>query len=395
MPTAICAAARCGRPVDDAFLCQGCVDQLRVHLAKLAGDPGRATLVDPGPDYARDRVLPAPDRGLLADLELTMARQDRADPDTARPAEQLDEPDREQTDRPIATQPLPLRPGAAAALGTARNLLSTWVRDLIHTRYGSDIDALRRTREYRTGRFVPRVVGHADALGPAHGPFKPGPRFPGDHPAEMAEWLGLHVASIAQDEGAGEIADGCARLVDTAQRIVAPPPLSYLGWCEHCARVEDVAVDLYVPNDAEAGECPRCRTSFDVAERRRERLDAAADRWVSAHLATQALQAWVRDVRTVRDDDGNIIGDPKPLTVAAIEGLESRGRLACWRPTDAELAAARAQDRPRPVRRYLLGEIMQRVEEQQAEAEARHRRNDLRARQRRRTPPPEPRAEAC
>lgn len=340
-----CTAPTCFQPTTDAFLCGPCTDRAARQLRDLAGHPARRGLLAP----PLDRDTPEQDRGLLADLMVTMSRQDVVDPDTARPAELDDDPPRSASDQPIAAHPLPMHVGAARALSAAHGDLRGWVAALVERRHGRALDGFARDVLYRQRTARPRVPG---ALGRVCGPWRAGPHgLPdGEDPRELAAWLGRHPADLRQHPRAGEIAAGVARHAAAAVRVVAPAPLTFLGCCEHCrGRTDGTAafVDLYAEVGAAAVRCPRCAESWDVRERRQWLLERAADEWLPAIDMSRALVDWVRDVRT------SMAVSPRELTDAAVRGMAARGRIARRDPTDAELAAGTVT-----VPRYQVGEVM-------------------------------------
>lgn len=330
MPESLCTAPSCPQPVTDAFLCTACSDRAVRYLRELAGHPSRRGLLAP-PLGAEDS---SHDRGLLADLMVTLTRQAVLDPDTARPAEVDDDPPRHWSDQPIASHPLPLHLGASAALASVSRDLRRWVAALVEDRFGADLDGLAADVAYRRQVSRPRTTGQ---WGPVCGPWRPGPLLPdGDDPRELAAWLGRHTDTLRQHTRAGEIAAGITRHRNLAERVVAPSPMVYLGCCEHCRSRTDgteAEVELYAERTASALRCPRCGQTWDVRERRQWLLERAADQWLSAADLDRALVDWVRDVRA------SLELAPRRFTAAAVRSMADRGRLARRDPTRAELAA--------------------------------------------------------
>lgn len=347
MRDSTCTAPGCGQPVTDAFLCNGCVDWVRRHLHDLAGDAGTPA----------DR--PA-DRGLLADLSITMSRQDVADPDTARPAE-LDQWPPRVTDQPIAEHPLPVHLGAAKVLAAAHLDLRRWVRLLVDSRHGSELQAdLRTIALERTRRAealqLPSRVPNAHLNGYlAHEPRRPRlVQLPDARsPRELALWLGRHLHDLRQHAAAGQIAAGLARHRAAADRAVTGRDVEYLGLCTECWEERQHAEHLYAERGSDMVTCPRCGGSYDAGEMRGYLLRKVADERVRAAPLSAALVDFVRQTRA----DLGVMEYPtsrgRPLTAAAIRGMADRGRIMRYRRTQAEIDAG---EDPEP--RYQVKEVM-------------------------------------
>lgn len=388
-PGPTCTGPGCHRPVDGVHLCPGCTRTLRTNLLDLAGDPDPGT---EGPAYGDDGDrLPAPDRGLIDDLQLTMCRLDVAEPDTSRPAAPVDPDDvPKRTDEPIAAHPHPLHQGAANLLADAARVVRPWVSTVAWARYGRELSAQVRDGEYRA------TGGVGPVLPPL--PF----RWPAGDASSIAGWLALYPNVIAGHPDAGRLAADVSRVVRRARDIVVPRAASYLGACERCwdtppdpppgePRAEHgPLVDLYAAPDDTTVVCPRCRSSWPVADRRADLLAQAADQYETAPEIERALVDFVRDAYTDTTDDGVrvLADDYRPLTASAIHGHADRGRLARWEPTRAEREQAAAERGPRPQPRYRVGDVMGLVRELRAERAARSARRELRAKSRRRTTPP-------
>lgn len=385
--TPLCDHPACNRPVDGVRLCPGCTRALRDHLLDLAGDP------DPdreGPVFDDDGDRVALDAGLIADLQVTMTRQDVAEPDTARPATLAGtDDDPLPTDEPIAAHPHPLHHGAATLLDQIGRTMRPWVAVVAWARYGAELAGQHRDREQRA----------AGMLGPWRPPLPF--RLPHGDPRDIAGWLALYPNVLAGQPGVGRFAAAVARQVVRAREVVVPRPAVYLGWCVPCwerppTGQDGVLIDLYAAADDERVSCPRCGSSWPVADRRAQLLAAAAEQWDTAPAIERALVDYVRDVYTeVRPDGSRVLSeDYRPMTTSAIHGYGDRGRLQRVAPTTAEVAAAKAERRPKPQPRYLVGEVMGLVRELRAEKVARAERARSRGRGRR-TPSRIPAGTVC
>jgi hypothetical protein len=346
-----CTAPWCHQPVQDAYLCQPCTDGARDHLRDLAGDPGQPA------DRPRDR-------GLLADLEITMTRCDVADPDSARPAEiEADDAPRGPQDQPIGAHPLPVHLGAGKVLGQAHRDLRNWVRALVEQRHGADLHADFRSiaadRAYQAAAMTApsRIPGVHLNGHPACGPWRPRlVQLPdARRPQELAWWLGRHLGDLRQHAAAGEIVAGLDRHRRAAERVVSQDVLEYLGACDHCrARTDGTSalVDLYVEKGAPQVSCPRCGASWEVRERREWLLERARDERVSAPDVVRALVDYVRDVR--RDH-----GLPdREFTADVVKGWGRRDRVTRYEPTRAERDTGKVT-----ATRYKIGDVMRAVVE--------------------------------
>lgn len=346
---ATCTAPRCGNPTTD-FVCPLCITQLRRDLWALAGHPGhRGGPI--APNAAEQRQQVDAHRGLVAELVVTMARQD--DAPGGHTGSWMPDPDLEweRTDEPIASTALPYQPAAATMLAEIRGVLNMWVRVLLERRYGTELDALARDVAYR------RSAG----LG-AHGPWRRGPELPDPEPAELAWWLGRHRQTVACDPDGGRLVAEVGALVPRAAAVVSPRRWEYLGPCLHwhceagphqCQLCADEkpgeAEHLYAPAGADWVSCRPCGRSYDVAVRRRWLLQQAEDQLVTAEFAADALP------RYLSPDLGRLL-EPR-----RIRRWAEHGRITVHRPHPGETVLdTLGRQRPAPVR-YKVADLIEQV----------------------------------
>ncbi len=240
----ICLAPQCDRPAAGGFLCGSCLATLRRDLEAV-------------PD-------------LLADLEVTVSRQDK-----------LADPSGRSTDE----RPLPLRPGPLEARDTLTATLGAWTHHVAA----------------RTGTGT-RVFGaQASAL-----------------------WLLADLDVVRSDPDAGQLADEIGFAVVTARRAVDKRlQRSYLGPCmnelsEHARKARPGAEfclhDLYAhPHAVEVTcEADGCGATWGVAELREWLLGEAEDQLRTATELSRALPDLLRI----------------HITAATIRGWYRHGKIA-------------------------------------------------------------------
>ena len=206
MSTPICGTPGCDRPTTVGFLCRTCLDILRRDLDAI-------------PD-------------LVADLMVTISRQDRLTDATQRDGENR----------------LPLRVGPMEAKRDLDDTLAVWARHVAE----------------RRGTETP----------PLH------------DPVEVGAWLSRHVGDVQDDPLAGQIADELGYAVLTGQRAVDKPlQLRYVGPCDLCGG------DLYAhPRAATvASRNPRCDAEYNIPERREWLLSQAEYQLLTATEMSRAL----------------------------------------------------------------------------------------------------------
>lgn len=226
MSSPLCLAPMCDRPAHAGFLCGSCVSTLRKDLESVTD--------------------------LLADLEVTVCRQDK-----------LSDPSGRSTDE----RPLPLRLGPVEARDTLTATLEAWAR---------------------------HVAGRRGAGIGLYGA------------AVSARYLRLHLNEVASDEQAGQLADEIGFAVITSRRAVDKPLQHvYLGPCmnelnehERKARpgAEFCSHDLYAhPRAVEVVcEAEGCGAMWGVAELREWLLGEAEDQLRTATELSRALPDLLR-----------------------------------------------------------------------------------------------------
>lgn len=224
-------------PRDRGALCDHCTGK----LTKALGDVAALTQAS---------HEEAPPKLLAAELDVTATRQSRA---------------ADNAGRRSAVQPLPFDWDAADLVWALHNTLGTWVRDL-------------------AGDHAP---------------------LPTDTSPALAEWLLNRIEQIRHHPAAEQIHDEITACVWTVERAVDRRPARwYAGPCgatftselhvqtqaEPVAKVESVCTaELYAAVGAETIRCRVCGTDYDVADRRKQLLDAAEDHLAHAELIGQAL----------------------------------------------------------------------------------------------------------
>jgi hypothetical protein len=178
---------------------------------------------------------------VLADLEVTVSRQDR-----------IGDPQR----RAGNERPLPLRLGPMEAR-----------RDLLQT----------------LGTWSAHVARRAGIPAPV---------------ADCSGFLISFLPSIQTDELAGQMADECGYAVLTAQRAVDRPlQLIYVGPCDLCT------ADLYAHPKSLTVACRQsdCDAEYRVADRREWLLDKAKDQLLSAAEISRALPGLLPQQKKLTD----------------------------------------------------------------------------------------------
>jgi hypothetical protein len=316
----------CGAESPDAFLCDGCTNQLEQIIAEL----------------------PA----AIRDLEVAATRQARIG-STPRPgsaptearisdAEQRQIPARLRSKEGRITLPttqLPFSPDAARLYRLAVNEVQTWARHLVEAR---GLELILGVRTFREGPICWRCdhdscTSIRDTL-------------IDNNQAQLMRlctWLVAHIGSIRLDEAAGEIHFRFRALTEAIETMIdRPDPDVFVGkctltdvrvttlaivgapcsglTCDHdtCERIRSgrgvlspqpgVCGAMLLARHGETKvECPQCGTTYDVAERNQWMVSRIAD-----HLGT---------VRQVADALRNRGID---VTVDKIDGWVRHGRLA-------------------------------------------------------------------
>lgn len=226
----------------DLYLCERCVTELRAALRSLAL----------GPD-----VNGRPTAGLLDALNDVVTRQTCLGGGTGHRKRGDELPDPFEPDTADSTPEkvkLTRQGQASRLLREARNTLTTIVRDVLESR-GVEVR--------RAFKVVDREMV---------GPLLPGwRRAPGDwRPTlpEIANWLAVHVHSLACDESAGQWkrdADGLVRKIEKV--IDRPPAPRFCGPCihyvehnRHCGAL------LYARREAIEVTCRTCRTTHNIEQ---------------------------------------------------------------------------------------------------------------------------------
>ena len=197
--TTHCYAPGCASPrPEHAFLCNDCVRVLTQDVASV----------------------PA----LVADLELTLSRQDRLGADGGRRS---------------AETALPYKIPASEALFLLGNTITTWCRHIAEER----------------GLLLT---------------------------SRPAVWLLANIQALAMSEGAGEAVDEIGYAVNQAMHVIdRPPSMLFAGPCREAGCI----AYLYAMPAATTCECRECGAEHDVAERREWMIDAAAEQRVTATVA--------------------------------------------------------------------------------------------------------------
>lgn len=229
------------------FICPRCINELRAALRSLAFGPV---------------VAGRPTAGLLDALNDVVTRQTCLGGGGGGHRKRGDEiPAPFQPD--TATGKATPQGQASQLLDAANNALGTIVRDLCETR-GVDIS--------RTFRVVNRTF---------IGPLPPGwRRASGDWrpaPPELANWLAVHVHSLACDESAGIWKREVDSLVRKIEKVIDRPPAPrFCGQCDTKIDRKICGLMLYARREAIEVTCPNpaCRTTHNI--------EALYNRWRNA-----------------------------------------------------------------------------------------------------------------
>lgn len=233
------------------YLCERCTAELRATLCSLAHGP---------------TVNGHPTAGLLDALNDVVTRQTCLGGGSGhrKRGDELPDPFEPDTADSTADKERLTRQGQASRLlREARNTLTTIVRDVLETR-GVEIR--------RAFKVVDRDMA---------GPLLPGWRRAGNdwRPTlpEIANWLAVHVHSLACDESAGQWkrdADGLVRKIEKV--IDRPPAPRFCGQCDTKIDRKICGLMLYARREAIEVTCsnPACRTTHNI--------EALYNRWRNA-----------------------------------------------------------------------------------------------------------------
>lgn len=161
--------------------------------------------------------------------------------------------------------------------------------------------ALDRLRSELVGAV--RIVALGDATA-----------YPADTVPAMAEWLTRMEAAVMLRPEGGEIITGLADAIRRGRVIIdTPPERRFVGDCP-CGDAEDRSRLLAVVG-REYVRCPRCGTSYRVAECIAQLEDAMRDRWVTAaevqtatvgRIKRDRVDKWVARGQIERDGEGRV-----------------------------------------------------------------------------------------
>lgn len=343
----LCTTPGCSRPSPDAFVCTGCADALRRDL----GD------------------MPA----LLADLEVTLTRQDVLRDASKPPAFHRGGADNSADGKPLPphlrsrdagyalpSTPWPYSQAAGVELDDAVNTLSTWVRHL-HDARGLSLPAWTTAR---FARRLPRRVSLIKGL--------PGAVFTGadlwaavtdtraaedtrcERATAYARWLHVNAEAVRQDELGGQLVDEVAYLARSMRWVVDARDLgTFVGRCDTEVRLTDhpdvisillepCGAELYAREDYPEVQCPDCGTRYSSDDKRKELLDAADELTGTAteiaaalskygeKIKPERIRLWAHRGHIMRQ---NAIGDgDATYLVSAVRDL--RDRYDCHRSID-------------------------------------------------------------
>ncbi len=237
------------------FICPRCIDEFRATLRKLAH----------GPD-----VNSRPTAGLLDALNDVVTRQTclGGGGGHRKRGDELPDPfEPDAADSTADKEKLTRQGQASRLLREARNTLTTIVRDVLESR-GVEIR--------RAFKVVDRDMA---------GPLLPGWRRAGNdwRPTlpEIANWLAVHVHSLACDESAGQWKRDADGLVKKIEKVIDYPELPrQIGPCPTFDKKgERCNQELRARRDQARINCPKCGVNQDVKnvtrsylERNRHRL---------------------------------------------------------------------------------------------------------------------------
>lgn len=240
----------CTAPAD-LYLCPRCIDELRAALLSLARGPevaGRSTA------------------GLLDALNDVVTRQTclGGGGGHRKRGDELPDPFEPDAADSTAEKVKRTRQGKASdLLREARNTLTTIVRDVLETR-GVEVR--------RAFKVVDRELV---------GPLLPGWRRAGNdwRPTlpEIANWLAVHVHSLACDESAGQWKRDADGLVKKIEKVIDRPPAPrFCGQCDTKIDRKICGMMLHARRDAIEVTCPNpvCRTTHNI--------EALYNRWRNA-----------------------------------------------------------------------------------------------------------------
>ena len=239
----------------DLYLCERCVTELRAALLSLATGP---------------EVAGKPTDGLLDALNDVVTRQTCLGGGSGhrKRGDELPDPfEPDAADSTAEKEKLTRQGQASKLLRDARNTLTTIVRDVLETR-GVEIR--------RAFKVVDRDMA---------GPLLPGWRRAGNdwRPTlpEIANWLAVHVHSLACDESAGQWKRDADVLVRKIEKVIDYPELPrQIGPCPTFDKKgERCNQELRARRDQARINCPKCGVNQDVKnvtrsylERNRHRL---------------------------------------------------------------------------------------------------------------------------
>ena len=233
------------------FICPRCIDEFRAALLSLARGP---------------EVAGRPTAGLLDALNDVVTRQTCLGGSAGHRKRGDELPDLFEPHAADSTADkvkLTRQGKASDLLQEARNKLTTTVRDVLETR-GIEV---RRAFKVVNRELV--------------GPLLPGwRRAPGDwRPTlpEIANWLAVHVHSLACDESAGIWKREVDGLVKRIEKVIDRPPAPrFCGQCDTKIDRKICGLMLYARRDAIEVTCPNpvCRTTHNI--------DALYNRWRNA-----------------------------------------------------------------------------------------------------------------
>lgn len=130
--------------------------------------------------------------------------------------------------------------------------------------------------------------------------------FPAGTIEAMALWLLRRVPQLRQHPAAADAVHAITAVVANAQRAIdRPPDLACLGPCDTCG------LDIYAAPGDTMVTCYRCRSAYDVRDRREHLLARAENTLGTAAEISRALTGWMG----------------REVTPSSINGYVFRGRL--------------------------------------------------------------------
>lgn len=242
------------------FICPRCIDELRATLRKLAH----------GPD-----VNGRPTTGLLDALNDVVTRQTCLGGGGGHRKRGDELPDLFEPHAVTSTAEkvkLTRQGQASDLLREARNTLTTIVREVLETRK-VDVWIAFHPKEYAAWKS--RMVDRGFV-----GPLLPGwRRIPNWQPTlpEIANWLAVHVHSLACDESAGQWKRDVEGLWKKIEKVIDRPPAPrFCGQCDTKIDRKICGLMLYARREAIEVTCPNpaCRTTHNI--------EALYNRWRNA-----------------------------------------------------------------------------------------------------------------